>query len=150
MKTSALDEFQVIENALQRLAWTEQRRYSQLLQAHDLTLPQFLVLASIKRRGSGCPIGALADEMLQAYPTMTGIVDRLEQAGLVVRERGTAADRRQVVVRLTPVGQELLHRAHGARRHRMVQALARFSAHDRREFLRLLTSYLETYQKEPE
>ena len=87
--------------------WTEQKRFSQLLAAHDLTLPQFLVLAAIRQRGTGCPIGTLADEMFQSYPTMTGIVDRLEIARLVAHERGNDQDRRKVVVTLTPAGREI-------------------------------------------
>lgn len=135
---------------MQRLVWTEHKKFTQLLEEHQLSLPRFLVLFSIKRRGSGCPIGALADEWLQSYPTMTGIVDRLEQAKLVSRQRDANGDRRQVVVNLTPEGQHLLGRAHQARRGWMMRALARFSPAERSEFLRLLTVYLDAFEKESE
>lgn len=144
------EEIQVIERAFQRVMWTEQKKFSQLLAAHDLTLPQFLVLASIRQRGTGCPIGTLADEMFQSYPTMTGIVDRLETAKLVVRERGNDQDRRKVVVNLTPAGRELLERALAARRERMLRALGAFSTRERHELVRLLTIYLDTLEKELE
>ncbi len=144
---SLLDDYQVIEHALQRLMWTEQKRFAALLDQHALTLPQFLVLASIHRHGTGCPIGRLADEMFQSYPTMTGIVDRLKSAGLV--SRGTDPhDRRKVVISLTKAGRTLLDRAKNARRKRMIRALSQLSRQERREFLRLLTRYLEIFEKE--
>jgi DNA-binding MarR family transcriptional regulator len=144
-----LNDYQTIEQTLQRVMWIEKKRFSQLLAALDLTLSQFLVLASIRQRGTGCPIGSLADEMFQSYPTMTGIVDRLESAKLVVRERGNDHDRRKVVVNLTPTGRELLERAQAARQERMLQAFGAFSARERRELVRLLTIYLDTLEKEP-
>lgn len=141
------DEYAILEHALQRLMWTEQKRFGALLDEHHLTLPQFLVLASIHQHGNGCPIGALAEEMFQSYPTMTGIVDRLKKAGLVSRG-DDPHDRRKVVVSLTRAGGALLDRARNARRARMADALAHLSQRDRREFLRLLTRYLETFEKE--
>ncbi len=150
MRATTKDEYEIIERALQRLAWTEQKKFTQLLEEHRLSLPRFLVLLSIKRRGTGCPIGALADEWLQSYPTMTDIVDRLEEAKLVVRERVDPKDRRKVVVSLTHLGHQILERSRDARRERMTHALAHFSAEERREFLRLLTQYLEAMEEEPE
>jgi len=148
-RQSFQDDYEVIEQALRRLLWTEQKRFSRLLAQHELTLPQFLVLAAIRQRGAGCPIGTLADGMFQSYPTMTGIVDRLTVAGLVVRV-SDPADGRKVVVNLTDAGRALLNRVRSARRERMIRALARFSLRDRRELLRLVKIYLETLEKEDE
>ncbi len=142
-------EYQIIEGAFQQLMWMEQKKFTQLLSAHDLTVPQFLVLTLIQQRGTGCPIGALADAMFQSYPTMTGIVDRMKLAGLVERE-DDPRDRRKVVVKLTRAGRALLDRAQNTRRERMMRALARFSARDRRELVRLLQMYLDTFEKETE
>ncbi|MDE3089370.1 MAG: MarR family transcriptional regulator [Chloroflexota bacterium] len=151
MKTQTLaSEHEIIEHALRRLMWMEQKRLTQLLSEHGLTLPQFIVLTTIHMRGKGCPIGTLADEMFQSYPTMTGIVDRLEDAKLVARERGNTEDRRKVVVTLTEAGRHILDRARSARRESMRRALAHFSATDRRDFLRLLRVYLDALEKESE
>lgn len=147
MKSFFTNEYEFIEHALQHLMWTEQKKFAALLDEHHLTLPQFLVLASIRQHGAGCPIGTLAEKMFQSYPTMTGIVDRLKDAGLVTRG-DDPADRRKVVISLTRAGRDLLDRARNARRKRMVRALAHLSAQDRREFLRLLTSYLDALEKE--
>lgn len=113
----------VLEPALQRLMWTEQKRFVALLDDHHLTLPQFLVLASIHQHGAGCPIGTPAEEMFQSYPTMTGIMARLKDAGLVSRG-ADPADRRKGVISLTQAGRTLLARAKNARCKRMARALA--------------------------
>ncbi len=149
MKTGLVsNEYEVLEHSLQRVMWTEYKRLTQLLTEHALTLPQFLVLVSVHRRGSGCPIGVLADEMFQSHPTMTGIVDRLQEAKLVVRERVDPDDRRRVVVNLTREGRQLFERSRAARRERVRRALNLFSAKDRKEFLRLLNIYLGALEKE--
>ncbi len=151
MGTTALSgEYESIEHALHRLMWTEQKKFTLVLEEHGLTVPQFFVLFSLQRRTAGCAIGKLAEEMFQSHPTMTGIIDRLEQARLVVRDRVNADDRRQVVVSLTPLGRHLLDRALDARAARMQHALAAFSATDRRDFHRLLTVYLMTLEKDTE
>jgi DNA-binding MarR family transcriptional regulator len=150
MRATTTDEYEIIEQALQRLVWREQKKFTQLLEEHQLSIPRFLVLLSIKWRGTGCPIGTLADEWLQSYPTMTDIVDRLEEAKLVVRERVDPKDRRKVVVSLTSMGRQILERSRNARRERMTRALAHFSTEERHEFQRLLTRYLEALEKEAE
>jgi DNA-binding MarR family transcriptional regulator len=147
MKKILSDDYATFEHALQQLMWMEQKKFAVLLAQHSLTLPQFLVLASIHHHGTGCPIGKLAEEMFQSYPTMTGIVDRLKEARLVARG-DDPKDRRKVVISLTREGSTLLNRARDTRRTRMIHALSKFSAQDRREFLRLLTSYLETLEEE--
>ena len=151
MKSQILPtEHETFEHALQRLMWMEQKRFTQLLSEHGLTLPQFIVLANVHKRGAGCPIGTLADEMFQSYPTMTGIVDRLEDAHWVTRERGNKDDRRKVVVTLTESGRHILDRARTARQQRMRRALSHFSANERREFQRLLEVYIDALEKEKE
>ncbi len=145
---SPTDEFEVLEQSLQRVMWTEHKKFEQLLTEHSLTLPKFLVLVSLIKRGGACPIGELADDLFQSSPTMTGIVDRLVNDKLVAREREQEDDRRKVTVSLTPQGKQLLARARAARSERMRRAFNRFSARDRKALLRLLTVYLGTLEKE--
>lgn len=143
--TTQLENF---EQSMQRVMWTERKQLEQLMIEHDLTLPKFLVLVSLVKRNGGCPIGKLAEELFQSYPTMTGIVDRLADDKLVARERAQAKDRRQVVVSLTPQGKQLLQRARTARRVRMRHALEKFTARDRKEFMRLLSAYLHVLEQD--
>ena len=55
-----------------------------------------------------------------------------------------------MVVKLTPAGRELLARAWSAWHDRIDQACGHISSYDRREFLRLLTAYLDALEKEVE
>ncbi|HUB33497.1 MAG TPA: MarR family transcriptional regulator [Bryobacteraceae bacterium] len=54
-------------------------------------------------------IRQLAEHLILRHHSVVGLVDRLEERGLVERVRG-AEDRRQVCVRLSAAGSEILHR----------------------------------------
>src|SRR5215470_10947830 len=60
-------------------------------------------------RGQPATIGALAGWLHLRHHSMVELVDRTEARGLVRRERAEG-DRRQVLVRLTPLGESLLSR----------------------------------------
>jgi len=59
------------------------------------------------KRSPGLTLRALADEEAISAPALSGHVDRLEQAGLLVRVR-SAIDRRRVGLELTPEGERVL------------------------------------------
>jgi DNA-binding MarR family transcriptional regulator len=76
----------------------------------NLTLPQFDVLAELARADArGFTFVELSRLLLVTSGNLTGIVDRLEQEQLVVREPDKA-DRRVVRVRLTAKGRKLTGR----------------------------------------
>jgi DNA-binding MarR family transcriptional regulator len=75
------------------------------LEKLDLTPPQFYVLATIGYAG-WLPFGEIGEKMMVTVSNLTGIVDRLEEKGLVARERDTH-DRRVIRVRLTEKGSKL-------------------------------------------
>lgn len=75
------------------------------LERLDLTSPQFYVLATIGYAG-GLPFGEIGEKMMVTVSNLTGIVDRLEEKRLVVRERD-AHDRRVVRVMLTDKGMKV-------------------------------------------
>ena len=58
-----------------------------------LTFPQALVLTVLGEDGP-VPISALAERTGSANSTVSGIVDRLEKAGLARRQRSSETDRR--------------------------------------------------------
>jgi DNA-binding MarR family transcriptional regulator len=87
----------------------------------ELTIPQFDVLAQLDREPEGMTAGQLTRELLVTAGNVTGIVDRLEQLGLVQRRR-LPEDRRAVQVRLTARGRRLMARVLPAHR-RQVQSL---------------------------
>lgn len=69
--------------------------------------------------------------------SLTGIVDRLEEHGLVERRRSDE-DRRVVAVAITDAGRAEMSRKHEHLLARLEDLLAPLSPHDRREFARLL------------
>jgi DNA-binding MarR family transcriptional regulator len=72
----------------------------------DCTLAQFDVLAQLARHSEGLSFRQLSEELLVTAGNLTGIVDRLEAEGLVVRNQ-VPEDRRSFQVKLTESGQKL-------------------------------------------
>lgn len=91
----------------------------------EITMPQLktlLVLYGMDRAS----MGELAVALGVGVSTLTGIVDRLVDHGLVVREEDQR-DRRVVVGRLTPAGAALVDRLIVAARDRLSSVLAELS-----------------------
>lgn len=136
-----VDSVEALEQTMLGLIWLEQKRLAQVLAAHSLTVPQFIVLSSISERQQGCYMGELAGEMLQSSATMTGIVDRLVRMNLVQRQ-AVLSDRRLVVIDLTEEGRQTLARVRRAQLERLQRILARMAAADQAAFMRLVGLYL--------
>ena len=77
-----------------------------LRQNFNVTLPQFDLLAQLEREPKGLRLSELSQRMMVTNGNLTGLVDKLESQGLVVRER-SASDRRAIHVRLTKAGAAL-------------------------------------------
>lgn len=90
---------------LQRAAESVSVRVHAVLPA-GLTITQFGVLEAIYHMGPLCQ-GELAEKLLRSGGNLTLVVDNLEKAGLVARERDPA-DRRFVVVKLTDRGTKFI------------------------------------------
>lgn len=86
---------------LQRAAESVSSRVHAVL-PDGLTVTQFGVLESLHHLGPLCQ-GELAEKLLRSGGNLTLVVDNLEKAGYVTRERDPA-DRRFVVVKLTERG----------------------------------------------
>lgn len=90
---------------LQRAAESVSVRVHSVLPG-ELTITQFGVLEALLHIGPLCQ-SELAEKLLKSGGNLTLVVDNLEKAGLVARERDPA-DRRFVVVKLTPKGQAFI------------------------------------------
>lgn len=77
-----------------------QIRYMRLFREFGLTPSQYNVLRILRGEGEPLPCLEIADRMLTVVPGITGLVDRLEEAGWVTRER-CQKDRRVIYVALT-------------------------------------------------
>lgn len=81
------------------------RAYKPLLDDLGLTYPQYLVLAALAER-DGQTIGEIAGRLALEPSTITPLVKRLEQAGLVARRRNPD-DERAVNVSLSKKGKDI-------------------------------------------
>ena len=70
------------------------------------TLPRFDLMAQLERAPEGLQMGELSRRMLVTGGNVTGIVDQLERAGLLVRTEDPA-DRRAYLVKLTKEGRRV-------------------------------------------
>lgn len=89
----------------------------QAAEAQGVTAQQYQALLALKGENGDQPftLTLLAQHLLIKHNSAVGLVDRMEQLGLVVR-MPSEADRRSVVVSITPRGESLLRRL--ARTHR--------------------------------
>ncbi len=81
------------------------RAYKPLLDALEITYPQYLVLSALWET-DGLSVGAIGERLGLDSSNVTPLVKRMEGAGLVSRVRNPA-DERQVVVSLTDAGRDL-------------------------------------------
>lgn len=81
------------------------RAYKPLLDELGLTYPQYLVIAVLTEK-DGQTIGEIADRLGLEPSTITPLVKRLEQAGLLARRRNPD-DEREVNVTLLKPGKEV-------------------------------------------
>jgi DNA-binding MarR family transcriptional regulator len=77
---------------------------------HNLSLPQLHLLSVLKEAGDIITTGQIGRAMVKASQTITGLVDRLEEPGLVERVFNRS-DRRKTWVRLTEKGERKLEDA---------------------------------------
>jgi MarR family 2-MHQ and catechol resistance regulon transcriptional repressor len=88
-----------------RLAITFNLLYQEIkkdLASQNLTVSQLDILVCLDRT-KGLPLTEIADRLLVTGGNVTGIIDRLEKAGLVMRQRDHK-DKRLVWARLTQKG----------------------------------------------
>ena len=85
----------------------------ELFSRFDLTAQQYNVLRLLKAaRPEALPTLSLADRLVSRAPDVTRMIDRLEERGLVRREK-QPGDRRVVRVRLTDAGEALVNEIAG-------------------------------------
>ena len=111
--------------------------FARLFREYGLTPSQYNVLRILRGEGKPLPILEVADRMLAAVPGITGLIDRLEGMGLLVRERSTE-DRRVVFVAITPQGLDLLARLDEPEAALHKRLIGHLSPAELRELSRLL------------
>jgi DNA-binding MarR family transcriptional regulator len=84
----------------------------ELFAGFDLTAQQYNLLRVLRAAKAPTPTLALAERLVSRAPDITRMLDRLEERGLVERQR-SAKDRRAVLVAITAAGKMLLDRIAG-------------------------------------
>lgn len=103
--------------------------YSQKVYSHyGITGPQLWVLKTIYQSGS-LSLGELSKDMYLHPSTISGLVDRLEKKGVVLRDRNEE-DRRVVKVQLTPKGNRVVKRAPTPVQGKMIYGLRKLKKDD--------------------
>ncbi len=81
--------------------------FLKLMKEHELSPPLYNILRILRGVGQrGLPCSRIGDRMVTRVPDVTRLVDRMEQAGWVKRERCTE-DRRVVNITITASGKRL-------------------------------------------
>jgi DNA-binding MarR family transcriptional regulator len=115
-----------------------------LFQVYGLTSPQLATLREIQA-GQNVTTGTLATALHLSQPTVTGILGRLEQRGLITREK-SEVDRRSSRATVTEEGKNLAAAAPPLLRDRFCQALGRLPQQEQSEVLKVLQHVAEMMQ----
>src|SRR5262249_58672297 len=90
---------------------------AELEAAVSLPFRWYDVLVQLEEVGHGVPMNEVASRILASKSGLTRVIDRMEAAGVVARER-PEDNRRVVLVTITPKGLETLHEARPVHPHR--------------------------------
>ena len=111
-----------------------------------LSIPQFDLLSTLTER-EGTTQQELAERLYVTKGNVSGLVDRLVEAGLVER-RATAGDRRSNALHLTAKGRALAGRGIAAQRDYVARTLGRLPDRDLAELERLVLAWREEARRE--
>lgn len=119
------------------------RHFGQVVAPEGITIQQYNVLRILRGAGEeGLPTLAIRDRMVHEAPGITRLIDKLEDADLVRRER-TSSDRRQVFCYITERGLELLSRLDAPMLDADGIIVEGLSSEDQAELVRLLDKVRE-------
>ena len=131
-----------IEDRFQELNWLGHLRLRRRLEAFGLTVPQFVVLSTVRRLGSGATMSAVSDAIQLPRSSMTGIADRLCELDLL-RRGPIEGDRRAVALSITDAGTELVETVDSAGHADLLRIAAELPTDELSAFLRTLTWLLD-------
>jgi len=119
-------------------------REEPVLQAHDISMWGYVVLTALVEQ----PVrtqAALAQAINADKSRIIGVLDDLQQRGLIRRQADTA-DRRVHLLSLTPAGDKLRRSVEAAIRDSEGEVLTALPPADREAFLRSLKALSERYK----
>lgn len=110
-----------IMQSLRRIFKSIQDYSHEVSNKFGVTGPQLWALKTIHQNGN-LPLGELSKKMYLHPSTISGVIDRLEKKGYVLRDRDKK-DRRVVKVDLTPKGKRLVKKAPNPVQGKMIYGL---------------------------
>ena len=117
-------------------------RGERLLREHALTGSQYNVLRILRGEGQPMPMLEIASRMIQVVPGITGLIDRLESAQFVRRDRSTE-DRRVILVSITDKGLTVLAAIDEPLLNHEKNLVSCLSAQEQKELIRVLEKVRE-------
>lgn len=114
-----------------------QVRFTRLFRPYGLTPSQYNVLRILRGEGQPLPILEIASRTIAVVPGITGLIDRLEEAGFVKRER-CREDRRVIWVGLTEKARKTLAELDGPLEELHQRLIGSLTQADLKELIRLL------------
>jgi DNA-binding MarR family transcriptional regulator len=149
MPNTLLDELRqrkpftsLAEEAYLNISRTEavlQEGIDRVLKPHGVSAAQYNVLRILRGAApKGLCRQEIRDRLLTRMPDVTRLLDRMEEAGLVTRERD-AADRRLVTTHLTRRGRQLVDSLDGPVAEEHEHRLGHLKDEELRTLVRLLT-----------
>ena len=120
--------------------------FSRLFREYSLTNSQYNVLRILRGEGKPLPILEIASRMLVVVPGITGLIDRLEEAGWVKRAR-CENDRRVIYVAATEKTIEVLQKMDEAVTNLHKKLVGHLSSAELKELIRLLEKARESVEK---
>ena len=129
---------------IRRLIQASSLYTKELNKGYRISVPQLNCLLALYENGP-LPPSQIAKQILVKSSTVTGIIDRLEQKGLVERKR-SSSDRRVITIELTEAGRTLAEDAPPPIQQKIIDGLSSLSSEELRRIstsLNMLTRMLE-------
>lgn len=114
-----------IVQSLRRIFKAIQQYSEEVLKEFGITGPQLWLLKTLREEG-GTSVSELSQKMFLHISTVSGIIDRLEAKGYVVRRR-EEPDRRVVMVYLTNAGKRIVAKAPEPSQGKLLYSLQKLS-----------------------
>jgi DNA-binding MarR family transcriptional regulator len=115
------------------------------LKQTGLSVPQFDVLSTLTER-EGCSQRELAERLYVTKGNVSGLVDRLVDAGLVER-RAIPGDRRSHSLYLTPAGRKLAHQGMEIHERVIGETLGGLKTEDLHQLDRILVNWRDIVRR---
>ncbi|HWT71220.1 MAG TPA: MarR family transcriptional regulator [Oxalicibacterium sp.] len=132
------DSIRILQS-VRRIAQCVEHHSKRLAVTHNITSPQLVALLAIAQLGPST-LKSIGRAIQLSPSTVVGIVDRLEEKGLVYRQRDTR-DRRNVFVAVTAAGQTMLANAPSALPNGFGSALGTLSEAERQTLVVTLEQF---------